>query len=91
MQLAAHSPFQRLVDKLVLLHPVLASERGGNDPRGIMVAVARQIAYLDLGIRHGLADQPLDFIRRHRHVVGGLGVVGHSMYRGELGCARWGV
>ena len=43
MQLVAHAALQRLIDHLVLLHPALALEGGGDDVRGVMVAVAAQI------------------------------------------------
>ena len=67
MELAPHPSLQRLVDKLMLLHPILAAERRRYDPGGVMVAISGQIADLHLGIRQSFTDQPLDFLSRHCH------------------------
>ncbi len=48
MQLAAHAPPERCVNHLMLLNPRLALERRRDDVRGIVVAVAREIANLNL-------------------------------------------
>src|ERR1035437_874368 len=42
VQHAAHLCFERLIDQLVLLHPRLALERGGNHRGRVMVAVDRK-------------------------------------------------
>ena len=60
MQLAAHVALQRGIDDLVLLHPRLALERRGHDGRGVVIAVAGEIADLDLRVGQGSPDQPLD-------------------------------
>ena len=48
-------PLQRLIDHLVLLHPALALEGGGDDMGGVMVAVAAQILDRDCARRAGPA------------------------------------
>src|SRR5262249_16424773 len=67
MQFAAHFSFQRLVDDLVLLDARLAAKGFGYHRRGIMVAVARQIADRHLRIRNPGTDQSLDVARSHGH------------------------
>ena len=47
MQRAAHIPFERVIDDLVLLHPALAPKRLRNDFCGVVVAVAGEVANLD--------------------------------------------
>src|SRR5262245_320766 len=63
----AHLAPQRLVDELMLLDARFAPEGFGDDGRGIMVAVAREVADRDLGVRDAALDQPLDLARMHRH------------------------
>ena len=60
MEHAAHLPLQRLVHQLMLLHPRLAAEGFGDHGRGIMVAVAGEVANGDLGVGNPALDQPLD-------------------------------
>ena len=67
MKFVAHPAAQRLIHHLVLLHPVLAAKRAGDDMRGVMIAVAAQILDRDLGVGQALLDQPLDRRRVHRH------------------------
>ena len=52
VQRAAHLAFERLVDDLVLLHPRFAAEGLGDDGRGIVVAVAGEVADGDVGVRN---------------------------------------
>src|SRR5918999_1516099 len=67
MQFGAHPAAQRFVDHLVLPDPGHAGERGADDSGGIMVAVAGEVADLDLGVGDGGANQILDLACRHRH------------------------
>jgi hypothetical protein len=57
MQLAAHPPFQRRINHLMLLHARLALEGGGNDIGRIMIAIPGQIADFDRGIGQGFLDE----------------------------------
>src|SRR5204863_8325132 len=52
VQLAAHLALERLIDDLVLGHPRLAAERLGDDGRGVVVAIAGEIADRHQGVRN---------------------------------------
>src|SRR5580704_7535067 len=56
VELAAHFAFQRLVDDLVLLDSGFAAKRYGDHRRGIMVAVAGEIADRHLGVGNACPD-----------------------------------
>ena len=60
-------PLQRLIDQLVLLHAGFAAKALGDHGRGIMVAVAGEVADRHLRVRDAALDQPLDFVGIHRH------------------------
>ena len=54
MQLAAHASAQRFIDQFVLGDAHFALERGGDDMRGIVIAVAQhKLVYEALGGRMG--------------------------------------
>src|ERR1700719_3969291 len=67
MQLAAHFGLERLVHDLVLLNAGFAAKRFGDHSRGIMVAVAGEIADRHLGIGNARADQAFDVVGCHCH------------------------
>ena len=50
VQFAAHPAAERIVHQFVLLHARYSGERSAHHMRGVVVAVARKIADLDLGI-----------------------------------------
>ena len=74
MQHAAHLPLECLIDQLMLLHARLALELWSDNGRGIVVAVAREIADRDLRIGNVRFYQALDFdgIHGHRQVLANL-------------------
>ena len=51
VQFAAHPAAQRGIDHLVLLHAGHAAELLGDDGRGVVVAVARQVFDGDVRVR----------------------------------------
>src|ERR1700733_15148403 len=67
MQLAAHFSLERVIDDLVLLDARFAAEGFGDDGRGIVIAVAGEIADRRLGFRTARPDQAPDIIGRHGH------------------------
>jgi hypothetical protein len=67
VQLPAHATLQRRIDQLVLLHPALTLEGGADHRRGVMIAVAGEVAHLDLGVGQRGADHRFDFGDLHRH------------------------
>src|SRR5688572_10446531 len=67
MQLGAHFAFEGGIDRLVLPHPVHASEAAANDPRRIMVAVAGEVADFDPRIGYRRDNHRLDVLRAHGH------------------------
>src|ERR1700676_2196465 len=67
VQHPAHLALQRLVDDLVLLDPGFAAERLRNHGRGIVVAIAGQIADRHLGIGYRRLDHRFDIVGVHRH------------------------
>src|SRR5271157_5645135 len=68
VQVAAHLALERRIDHLVLLHLALALEGGRDDARGVVIAVARQILYLDARVGEGLFDHGFDLGLGHGHV-----------------------
>src|SRR6266478_585725 len=67
MELAAHFGLEGVIDQLVLLHAGFAAECLREHGRGVVVAIARKIAYRHLGVWNTRLDQPLDVICLHRH------------------------
>src|SRR5688572_11104571 len=67
VQLAAHPAAERLVDHLVLLHPVAAGEGGRDHARAVVIAVVDQRFDLDFGIGQRGLDQRGDFGGGHGH------------------------
>src|SRR5581483_2530113 len=67
MQRAAHLPFQRLIDQLMLLHPRFAAKGFGDHRRGIVIAITGEVADRHIRIRDAALDQPLDLVCIHRH------------------------
>src|SRR5690606_8866021 len=67
VQLAAHIALKGLINKLMLLHPRLATERLGDDAGRVMVAVAGEVADLDFGVGKGGLDEAFDFGGIHCH------------------------
>src|SRR6185437_11278001 len=58
---------ERLIHELMLLHPRLALEGGGNHRGRIMVAVAGEVADGHHCVGKARLDQSLDFTGIHRH------------------------
>jgi hypothetical protein len=69
VQLSAHASLQRLINHLMLLHALLAAEGRRYDARRIVVAIAGEIANLDLRIGKSRLDQRLNRFGVHRHTV----------------------
>src|SRR5690348_385342 len=67
VQDAAHLAFQGGVDQLVLLHARFSAKAFRDDRRGVVVAVAGEIADRHLGVRDARLDQLLDLAGVHRH------------------------
>ena len=67
MQLPAHAPAQGGVDELVLSHPAEAAKGGGNDPRGIVVAIPRKVANLYFGVGESELQGGFQLGKRHGH------------------------
>src|SRR5262245_7593989 len=67
VQDAAHLALQRGVDQLMLLHARLAAKARRDDGRGVMVAVAGEVADRHLGVRDARLDQALNLAGVHRH------------------------
>src|SRR6185312_2040768 len=67
MEQTAHPALERFVDKLMLLHPRLALEGGGNHRGGVMIAVTGEVANGHHRVGDALLDQPLDLTGIHRH------------------------
>src|SRR3954467_4557804 len=68
VKLSPYSPPKRGIDRLVLLYPAQPAKAAAHHARGIVVAVAGEVANAHVGVRNGRLDQPLDFARRHRHL-----------------------
>src|SRR3546814_12082841 len=69
MELATHAALERRINHLVLLHPCLAGEGGGDHGGGVMVAVAAQVVNADLGVGQSLTDHGFDLGGIHCHRV----------------------
>src|SRR5690348_6935367 len=67
VKLSPYSPPERRIDRLVLLDAAHPGEAAADDARGIMVAVAGEVADSDFRIRDRRLDQPLDLAGGHRH------------------------
>jgi hypothetical protein len=67
MKLAAHSSAQSPVDKLVLTDAIQARELLRDHSGGIMIAIACEIADLDLGVGNCGSDERLDILCGHWH------------------------
>src|SRR3954452_3451268 len=67
VKLTPDASAERRIDGLMLLDAAKTGERPADHARGIMIAVAGQVAYCHLRIRYGRFDQPLDFCCRHCH------------------------
>src|SRR5436190_10452688 len=67
VQRATHLALQGLVNDLMLLNPGLAAEGFRDHGRGIMIAIAGQVADGHLRIRDTALDQPLDVSGVHWH------------------------
>src|SRR4051794_6424003 len=67
VKLSPYSPPERRIDSLVLPDSAHPREAAADDARGIMVAVAREVADRHLGVGNGHYDQPLDLGFGHRH------------------------
>src|ERR1700688_2642538 len=84
VQLADHLGLERLVDDLVLLDSGFAAKRFGYHSRGIMIAVAGEIADRHLGVRNARPDQAFDIVRCHSH---GASPRGATLCRRSAGLA----
>src|SRR5512139_1736883 len=67
MKFAAHPATQGLVDKLVLPDAIQARELLRNHPGGVMIAIASEIANLNLGIGNCCSNERLDILCGHWH------------------------
>ena len=67
MEGTAHFALEGGIDELMLLDPGYACERTGDDPGAIMVSVASQILYGDLGIGEGLGQVTVQGFDGHGH------------------------
>lgn len=57
MERITHLALKRTVDKLMLLNPALALERGAYNVRCIMISISRQVADLNNRIRKRVLDE----------------------------------
>src|SRR3954447_6953517 len=67
VKLTPNAPPERGIDGLMLLDAAEPGEALADHARGIMVAVAGEIADGHVGVRDGHLDECLDLARRHRH------------------------
>src|SRR4030095_8031290 len=67
VQIAPHFSPECGIDRLVLAHPAHAGEALADNPCGIVVAVAGEVADLDAGVGNGRDDHRLNVVCGHRH------------------------
>jgi hypothetical protein len=70
---AAHAAFEGVVDHFVLGDAGFAFERGRDDVGGEMIAVAGEVADVDLGIGEFGFDEVFDVVGVHGHGGGSAG------------------